>query len=84
MNSQITHSVSSIERQEAQHTGFINQSARAAPGATVVPPAPGKPSGLRLPSPKIGFFDGVSCTFFIIFHVVRIQSLLVLLLWRSL
>ncbi|XP_057438367.1 flocculation protein FLO11-like isoform X2 [Lotus japonicus] len=59
MNSQITHSVSSIERQEAQHTGFINQSARAAPGATVVPPAPGKPSGLRLPSPKIGFFDGV-------------------------
>lgn len=29
--------------------------------------APAKPSGLRLPSPKIGFFDGVSPFLFIIF-----------------
>ncbi|TKY62183.1 chitinase protein PB1E7.04c isoform X1 [Spatholobus suberectus] len=58
-NSQIPQSDSSLERQEAQHTGFISQKERTAPGATVLPPAPKKPSGLRLPSPKIGFFDGV-------------------------
>ncbi|KAK7337030.1 hypothetical protein VNO77_17588 [Canavalia gladiata] len=58
-DSQIPQSDSSLERQEAQHTGFISQNARTAPGATVLPPAPKKPSGLRLPSPKIGFFDGV-------------------------
>ncbi|KAJ1443852.1 hypothetical protein SESBI_00023 [Sesbania bispinosa] len=59
INSQIPQSDPGLEGQEAQHTGFINQSARTAPGATVLPPALGKPSGLRLPSPKIGFFDGV-------------------------
>ncbi|KAJ1395973.1 hypothetical protein SESBI_32942 [Sesbania bispinosa] len=59
INSQIPQSGPGLEGQEAQHTGFINQSARTAPRATVLPPAPGKPSGLRLPSPKIGFFDGV-------------------------
>ncbi|RDY01213.1 hypothetical protein CR513_15489, partial [Mucuna pruriens] len=58
-NSQIPQSDSSLERQEAQHNGFISQKERAPPGATVLPPAPKKPSGLRLPSPKIGFFDGV-------------------------
>ncbi|MED6131075.1 hypothetical protein PIB30_006694 [Stylosanthes scabra] len=50
---------SSIEGLEIQHTMFTSSSAKIAPGGTVLPPAPVKPSGLRLPSPKIGFFDGV-------------------------
>ncbi|CAJ1894795.1 unnamed protein product [Sphenostylis stenocarpa] len=51
---------STLERQEDQHDGWsISQKQGTAPGVTVLPPAPKKPSGLRLPSPKIGFFDGV-------------------------
>ncbi|CAL0309851.1 unnamed protein product [Lupinus luteus] len=56
-NSQIPHSDSSLEGQET--TVFISQAASNARGGTVLPPALKKPSGLRLPSPKIGFFDGV-------------------------
>ncbi|KHN09473.1 hypothetical protein glysoja_016572 [Glycine soja] len=48
-----------LERQEAWHSGIISQKERTAPGAAVLPPASKKASGLRLPSPKIGFFDGV-------------------------
>ncbi|XP_019433275.1 PREDICTED: uncharacterized protein LOC109340146 isoform X2 [Lupinus angustifolius] len=55
-NSQVLQS-NSLEGQEI--TGFISQTARNSPGGTVLPPARVKPSGLRLPSPKIGFFDGV-------------------------
>ncbi|KAF1897777.1 hypothetical protein Lal_00032537 [Lupinus albus] len=55
-NSQILQS-NSLEGQEI--TGFISQTARNTSGGTVLPPARVKPSGLRLPSPKIGFFDGV-------------------------
>ncbi|KAK7285093.1 hypothetical protein RJT34_19851 [Clitoria ternatea] len=57
--SQIPHSDSSLQRQEARHTVFTSQNTRTSPGATVLPLAPKRPSGLRLPSPKIGFFDGV-------------------------
>ncbi|XP_052728661.1 uncharacterized protein LOC108326998 isoform X2 [Vigna angularis] len=49
----------SLERQEDQHRGLTSQKERTTPGVAVLPPAPKKPSGLRLPSPKIGFFDGV-------------------------
>ncbi|QHO46239.1 uncharacterized protein [Arachis hypogaea] len=58
-NSQNLQNDSSIEGLKIQHTMFGSSSARIAPGETVLPPAPVKPSGLRLPSPKIGFFDGV-------------------------
>ncbi|RYR03311.1 hypothetical protein Ahy_B06g082189 isoform B [Arachis hypogaea] len=58
-NSQNLQNDSSIEGLKIQHTMFGSSSARIAPGETVFPPAPVKPSGLRLPSPKIGFFDGV-------------------------
>ncbi|MED6206667.1 hypothetical protein PIB30_029021 [Stylosanthes scabra] len=58
-NSQNPQSNSSIEGLEIQHTMFSSSSAKIAPGGSVLPPAPVKPSGLRLPSPKIGFFDGV-------------------------
>jgi len=54
-----------LERQEAWHSGIISQKERTAPGAAVLPPASKKASGLRLPSPKIGFFDGVSFALFI-------------------
>ncbi|KAL2345026.1 hypothetical protein Fmac_006311 [Flemingia macrophylla] len=57
-NSCIPQSDSHLERQEAQHIGITSQKERTTPGATV-PPTHKKPSGLRLPSPKIGFFDGV-------------------------
>ncbi|KAG4913372.1 hypothetical protein JHK82_053956 [Glycine max] len=50
---------SSLERQEARQSGIISQKERTVPGATVLPPVSKKPSGLRLPSPKIGYFDGV-------------------------
>ncbi|CAL0310447.1 unnamed protein product [Lupinus luteus] len=56
-DSQVLQS-NSLEGQEI--TGFISQTARKnTPGGTVLPSARVKPSGLRLPSPKIGFFDGV-------------------------
>lgn len=66
-NTQNPLSDSSLEGLDIQHTGFINSSAKTAPGGTVLHPAPVKPSGLRLPSPKIGFFDGVSFAFLCIF-----------------
>ncbi|KAE9590946.1 hypothetical protein Lalb_Chr20g0112961 [Lupinus albus] len=56
-NSQIPQSNSSLEGQETNV--FISQTTSNAHGGTVLPPALEKPSGLRLPSPKIGFFDGV-------------------------
>ncbi|RHN48429.1 hypothetical protein MtrunA17_Chr7g0263671 [Medicago truncatula] len=58
INSQISRSDFNLEGQEAQQNGIISQSVRTASVAAVNPPAPAKPSGLRLPSPKIGFFDG--------------------------
>ncbi|XP_068473269.1 uncharacterized protein [Phaseolus vulgaris] len=57
-HSHIPHD-SSLESQENQLHGLISQKERTTPGVAVLPPAPKKPSGLRLPSPKIGFFDGV-------------------------
>jgi len=61
-HSHIPHD-SSLESQENQLHGLISQKERTTPGVAVLPPAPKKPSGLRLPSPKIGFFDGVSFAF---------------------
>ncbi|XP_020212384.1 uncharacterized protein LOC109796934 isoform X2 [Cajanus cajan] len=58
-NSRIPQSDSHLEKPEAQHIGFTSEKQRTTPGATVLPPTHKKPSGLRLPSPKIGFFDGV-------------------------
>ncbi|QCD97890.1 hypothetical protein DEO72_LG6g2603 [Vigna unguiculata] len=55
-HSHIPQNDPSLERQEDQHH---SQKERTTPGVAVLPPAPKKPSGLRLPSPKIGFFDGV-------------------------
>ncbi|XP_050910645.1 flocculation protein FLO11 isoform X1 [Lathyrus oleraceus] len=57
--SQILHSDLSLEGREAQRSGIISPTARTASVAAVIPSALAKPSGLRLPSPKIGFFDGV-------------------------
>ncbi|GAU35333.1 hypothetical protein TSUD_337250, partial [Trifolium subterraneum] len=59
VNSQIPQSDTGLEKWEAQHNGIISQSVRTASVAAVIPTALAKPSGLRLPSPKIGFFDGV-------------------------
>ncbi|CAJ2632669.1 unnamed protein product [Trifolium pratense] len=59
VNSQTPRSDMSLENREAQHTGIISQSVTTASVAAVIPTALAKPSGLRLPSPKIGFFDGV-------------------------
>ncbi|CAI8614562.1 unnamed protein product [Vicia faba] len=59
INSQIPQSDLSLEGQAAQHSGIITPSIRTASVAAVIPSALAKPSGLRLPSPKIGFFDGV-------------------------
>ncbi|XP_058740333.1 uncharacterized protein LOC131612583 [Vicia villosa] len=59
INSQIAQSDLSIEGHEAQRSVIINPSVRTASVAAVTPSALAKPSGLRLPSPKIGFFDGV-------------------------
>ncbi|XP_022634917.1 uncharacterized protein LOC106756818 isoform X2 [Vigna radiata var. radiata] len=58
-HSHIPQNDQSLERQEDQHRGLTSQKERTTPGVAVLPPAPKKPSGLRLPSPKIGFFDGV-------------------------
>ncbi|XP_073222665.1 uncharacterized protein [Cicer arietinum] len=58
INYQIPQSDLSLEGQEGQHTGFVIQSVRTTSVAAITPAAPAKPSGLRLPSPKIGFFDG--------------------------
>ncbi|XP_022145720.1 uncharacterized protein LOC111015105 isoform X2 [Momordica charantia] len=42
-----------------QTTGLLSQSVKKTSSqSSVLPPASMKPSGLRLPSPKIGFFDG--------------------------
>ncbi|KAK4281447.1 hypothetical protein QN277_012940 [Acacia crassicarpa] len=50
---------SSSEGQESQLIGSVSQSVRSTSAGTVIPSAPTKPSGLRMPSPKIGFFDGM-------------------------
>lgn len=50
---------SSLEGQESQLTGSASQCARSISAGTVLPSAPMKPTGLRMPSPKIGFFDGM-------------------------
>ncbi|KAJ7977009.1 chitinase-like protein PB1E7.04c isoform X2 [Quillaja saponaria] len=47
-----------FEANEAQVTGIHGEGVKNASAGTVLLPAPVKPSGLRLPSPKIGFFDG--------------------------
>ncbi|XP_057428145.1 uncharacterized protein LOC130721372 [Lotus japonicus] len=55
-NSQNPESASSVERKKTQP---IFQSVRtAASGMVTSPSPPQKPSRIRLPSPKIGFFDG--------------------------
>ncbi|XP_038905782.1 protein ENL-like isoform X2 [Benincasa hispida] len=41
-----------------QTTGLLSQSVKKTSSQSSVPPASMKPSGLRLPSPKIGYFDG--------------------------
>lgn len=49
-----------------QTTGLLSQSVKKTSSqSSILPPASMKPSGLRLPSPKIGYFDGVSCVFII-------------------
>ncbi|KAJ7972444.1 chitinase-like protein PB1E7.04c isoform X2 [Quillaja saponaria] len=48
-----------LEGHESQVTGFRSGGVKNAPAGNVLPPVPTKPSGLRMPSPKIGFFDGV-------------------------
>lgn len=73
-HSHIPQNDPSLERQEDQHH---SQKERTTPGVAVLPPAPKKPSGLRLPSPKIGFFDGVSFFFFSIFDSYNICWLVV-------
>lgn len=52
-------------RHETQLTGLLGQCVKkASTGTGTLPhPASMRPSGLRLPSPKIGFFDGVSFCF---------------------
>ena len=57
------HSTSShTVRPENQVTGLLSQSVKKSMIGTSTLHHPGstKPSGLRMPSPKIGFFDGVS------------------------
>uniref|UniRef100_A0A5B6YY67 Putative endochitinase A isoform X2 n=1 Tax=Davidia involucrata TaxID=16924 RepID=A0A5B6YY67_DAVIN len=46
---------------ENQVAGLLSQNVKKAATqiGTLSSPAPSKPSGLRMPSPKIGFFDGV-------------------------
>lgn len=53
------------DRHENKATRPHSDNAKAASKqtGTLSQPATGKPSGLRMPSPKIGFFDGVSSTF---------------------
>ncbi|KAE9612289.1 hypothetical protein Lalb_Chr06g0171411 [Lupinus albus] len=59
-NSKNPRSNSSFEGKETQHTGFISQCARNPAAELVLPQAPmNNTSGLRLPSPTIGFFGGV-------------------------
>ncbi|XP_019443051.1 PREDICTED: uncharacterized protein LOC109347580 isoform X2 [Lupinus angustifolius] len=50
---------SSLEGKETRHTGFSSQGARIPAAELVLPQAPMNTSGLRLPSPTIGFFGGV-------------------------
>ncbi|XP_028775957.1 mucin-5AC isoform X2 [Neltuma alba] len=50
---------SSLEGRESQLIGSVGQCARSVSGGTALPSAPTRPSGLRMPSPKIGFFDGM-------------------------
>lgn len=68
-----------------QTTGLLSQSVKKTSSqSSVLPPASMKPSGLRLPSPKIGFFDGVRFVFslydpvflmFIFFKILGLKHL---------
>ncbi|KAK7345601.1 hypothetical protein VNO77_16207 [Canavalia gladiata] len=59
LNSQNCRRDSNLERKETLHTRFTSQRVRTAASEMVLPPAPKKPSGLQMPSPKIGLYDGV-------------------------
>ncbi|CAK8571555.1 unnamed protein product [Lathyrus sativus] len=60
LNSQKSQTGSCLEGKETRNAGSISQSVRGATAAKMVPtPSPKKPLGLRQPSPKIGFFEGV-------------------------
>lgn len=56
-------SVGSAAEVSAEVSGLPGQCALKASTGMAAPPPTSKPSGLRLPSPKIGFFDGVSLAF---------------------
>ncbi|CAL0316972.1 unnamed protein product [Lupinus luteus] len=58
-NSKNPRSNSSLEGKKTRLTGFISQCARTPAAELVLPQAPMNTSGLRLPSPTIGFFGGV-------------------------
>ncbi|GAU26743.1 hypothetical protein TSUD_317410 [Trifolium subterraneum] len=58
-NSKISPSSSCAEGKETRDAGSISQCVRAAAAGMVLTPSPKKPLGLRQPSPKIGFFEGV-------------------------
>lgn len=66
---------------ESQETRFKNpQINKITVGTGPVPASVSrkfKPSGLRMPSPKIGFFDAVSCNVFISFSIYILFVLLV-------
>ncbi|XP_045800908.1 ankyrin repeat domain-containing protein 17-like [Trifolium pratense] len=58
-NSKISPSSSSMEGKETRDARSIGQCVRTAAAGMVLTPSPKKPLGLRQPSPKIGFFEGV-------------------------
>lgn len=61
LNSQKSHTGSCLEGKETRNAGSISQRVRGATAAEkVLTHSPEKPLGLRQPSPKIGFFEGVS------------------------
>ncbi|CAL5207212.1 unnamed protein product [Lathyrus oleraceus] len=60
LNSQKSHTGSCLEGKETRNAGSISQRVRGATAAEkVLTHSPKKPLGLRQPSPKIGFFEGV-------------------------
>ncbi|MCH93418.1 putative GPI-anchored protein PB15E9.01c-like, partial [Trifolium medium] len=58
-NSKISPSSSCMEGKETRDAGSISQCVRTAAAGMVHTPSPKKPLGLRQPSPKIGFVEGV-------------------------
>ncbi|KAI4300235.1 hypothetical protein L6164_033632 [Bauhinia variegata] len=50
---------SGMDTSEPSNSRNLPKCARTTSTRTVLPPAPRKPSGLRMPSPKMGYFDGV-------------------------